>query len=75
MMMRQAAASIIWWHNCYFIRSLLLLLLWCCCHCDFFCTAGWIDLDTPFDKRTTQSLVDHCTYYLVSFLFLFKMMD
>lgn len=30
------------------------------------CHAGWIDLDTPFDKRTTQSLVDQSIYYLVS---------
>jgi preprotein translocase subunit SecG len=48
-----------------------------CCYCivlslllqysgHFGADAGWIDLDTPFDKRTTQSLVDHSTYYLVS---------
>lgn len=27
--------------------------------------AGWIDMDTPLDKRTTKSFIDGTTYQLV----------
>jgi hypothetical protein len=30
-----------------------------------FCTAGWIDPDTPEDKTTTNSLLDNKLYNLV----------
>ena len=30
--------------------------------------SGWIDEDTPQDKRTTTSLVDGTTYHLVSLI-------
>lgn len=30
-------------------------------------SAGFIDMDTPLDKRTTTSLVDGSVYHLVSF--------
>jgi hypothetical protein len=53
-------------HRSYSCYCILLSLLLQCGH--FGVDAGWIDLDTPFDKRTTQSLVDHSTYYLVSWL-------
>ena len=29
-------------------------------------TAGFIDMDTPLNKRTTTSLIDGSTYHLVS---------
>jgi len=29
---------------------------------------GWVDPDTPLDKRTTKSIVDGSTYDLVSSL-------
>jgi hypothetical protein len=29
-------------------------------------SAGFIDMDTPLDKRTTTSFVDKSTYHLVS---------
>jgi hypothetical protein len=29
-------------------------------------SAGFVDMDTPFDKRTTTSFVDGSTYHLVS---------
>lgn len=35
-------------------------------------TAGFIDMDTPLDKRATQSLVDGSTYHLVSYRFIRK---
>ena len=28
--------------------------------------AGFIDMDTPLEKRTTKSLIDGSTYHLVS---------
>jgi hypothetical protein len=31
--------------------------------------AGWIDMDTPLDKRTTKSFVDGTTYQLVCIVF------
>jgi hypothetical protein len=30
------------------------------------CRAGFIDMDTPLDRRTTESLVDGTVYHLVS---------
>ena len=30
-------------------------------------SAGFIDMDTPLDKRTTTSLIDGTVYHLVSF--------
>lgn len=32
------------------------------------CSASFIDIETPLDKRTTTSLIDGTTYHLVSFL-------
>ncbi len=29
---------------------------------------GFVDMDTPLDKRTTKSLVDNTVYHLVCFL-------
>ena len=29
--------------------------------------AGFVDMDTPLDKRTTTSLIDGTTYHLVCF--------
>ena len=39
---------------------LLLLQVWSC-------HSGWIDPDTPLDKRTTKSFVDGTVYHLVCF--------
>ena len=33
-------------------------------------TAGFIDMDTPLNKRTATSLIDGTTYHLVSFAFI-----
>ena len=30
--------------------------------------AGFVDMDTPMDKRTTTSLVDGTVYHLVSYV-------
>lgn len=32
-------------------------------------SAGFIDMDTPLDKRTTRSLIDGTVYHLVSVCF------
>ena len=37
-----------------------LLLPWAAC-------GGFVDMDTPLDKRTTKSLVDNTVYHLVGF--------
>jgi hypothetical protein len=37
-----------------------LFLPWAVC-------GGFVDMDTPLDKRTTKSLVDNTVYHLVGF--------
>jgi hypothetical protein len=46
--------------NCWIILTYLLITE---------IHAGWIDIDTPLDKRTTVSMIDGTTYQLVRFTF------
>ena len=48
------------------IQSTMKLLLLLCLGLPGFIQGGFIDMDTPLDKRTTRSLVDGTVYHLVS---------
>lgn len=41
----------------------------------FTCQCGWIDPDTPLDKRTTTSFIDGTVYHLVRAIYEFLDLD